>query len=557
MYLEHYRLNVKPFEIAPDSNFLWFGEKLHADFMTLKKVIHEDKGSVVLMGEPGTGKSTLLNGIERFLGDSYEFIKITAPSLSELDFFNWVADAFGIETAFNRREDLSIGLRRFADDPATNVRRVVLMVDDAHLASPNLLGQLRLLSTIQKEDRFLIHIVFAGPKEFDRMLRANPSFSQTPAMSYTLRPLMEMETAEYILHRLRVAGSETDIFTSNAMAEIFHFSNGIPRMINIICDNALMRGYALNTPLIGPEIIWESQGPGHRLIHEICELDKEFAAQHPVHLQTHRGQAVLAIGPPSATQKRLPGAISRRWHGLLKTLGLRPLTVKGALAAPISLFILLGVFGHFYFPKEDDEPPFTQVQIHPEHVPGRPTILPTETSSKAPSGIEGVVPVAEVQKHEGRVDRRPGLALPSNEDRGSASEINRLQGQLRFLLEQLQTALDATAQLEKRIQALEKNLHTDLNELELAKKRLGELEGEAAAKDWKLAQMEQILQTLEKDLQTQLVDLRTQRNPAPASAGASRTLLAPKRTVVRPEKRRPVQLAPTDIMDFLLREKMQ
>jgi general secretion pathway protein A len=95
--------------------------------------------------------------------------------------------------------------------------------------------------------RFLINIVFAGQNEFGEVLKTNRAFSQTIAMSYTLQPLTETETAEYIMHRLRVAGATTEIFTSSAITEIFHLSEGIPRLINIISDNALLSGYALNT----------------------------------------------------------------------------------------------------------------------------------------------------------------------------------------------------------------------------------------------------------------------------------------------------------------------
>jgi general secretion pathway protein A len=95
----------------------------------------------------------------------------------------------------------------------------------------------------------------AQQDEFDEVLNANRVLSQTIAMNYTLQPLTEAETSEYIKHRLRVAGSETEIFTSSAIVEIFHLSRGIPRLINIIGDNALLSGYASNIKKIGPEII--------------------------------------------------------------------------------------------------------------------------------------------------------------------------------------------------------------------------------------------------------------------------------------------------------------
>jgi type II secretory pathway predicted ATPase ExeA len=567
MYREHYRLQLKPFEIDPDPKFIWIGETHQAAFDTFRTAILENEGIVYLAGEPGSGKTTFLSGVACFLDHPFQCVQISDPSLNEIDFFRPLADAFGFENSSNRREDVFAYLRRFADEPSENSKRVVLLIDDAHRLGLKPLRQLRLLANLTKEGRSPIHIVCAGQSPCERLLPENHAFSPTVAMQYTLQPLTETETADYIGHRLQVAGAKTEVFTSSAIVEIFRLSAGIPRLINIICDNAMQSGYARGAPTIGPGIVLDSYGPGHRLIHEICELDKELSAQRPTRLPAPRSGPALAIGDPASLKHRPPATSPGRWQVLLKRLGLKPLTVKGALAVPISVFILLGIFAHFYFPSEDDDPLFRQVQIHSEQVPGRQTILQIETPFRDPSGIKGVAPVAEIQKHEVRVDRQPGLTVPSNEDRGPAPEINRLQDQLRFLLQQLQTAFDATAQLEQRIQAIEKDLHA---EKDSQTKRIAE----AFSKELEIQELRQKLETFESQqlaleeevkkirnvhaqLQTQLVDLRIQKSPPPASADTLRTPLKPKRTVVRPEKREPVQPAPTDIMDFFLKEKMQ
>ena len=132
MYLEHYQLESKPFEIDPDPKFLWLGEKHKEAFATLKYVIKENKGLVCLMGEPGTGKSIFLNGIAYSFGSQILSAKIHDPSFIEGDFFNFVADAFKIEKSFNSREDFFIYLRQFALDASANAKRAVLVIDDAH-----------------------------------------------------------------------------------------------------------------------------------------------------------------------------------------------------------------------------------------------------------------------------------------------------------------------------------------------------------------------------------------------------------------------------------------
>ena len=530
MYLEHYQLESKPFGIDPDPKFLWLGEKHKEAFATLKYVIKENKGLICLMGDPGTGKSIFLNTIAYSFGNQILSAKIHDPSLTEGDFFNFVADLFKIEKSFNGIEDFFIYLRQFALDASAKAKRVVLVIDEAHLLSARLLEQIRLVSNIKKEGRLLITIVLAGQNQFGEVLKTNSALSQIIAMNYTLQPLTATETAEYIIHRLRVAGSETEIFTSSAIAEIFHLSEGIPRLINIISDNALLRGYALNIKKIGAEIILDLQGPAHKLIHGIYELEKEFIADHSVHPQEG---AVLVLDTQPVKKNRPIKPIFRLFQNLLETLRLKPLTVKGVSVAPISLIILLSVFGYFYFSNGDDGQPLIKTQTHSEQVSGRQTILQTDASFKTPSGLKGTATAAEIKKHGGSGDRQPGIAVPSNEDRTRAPEIARIQDQLRFLLQQLQTVFEATTQLEQNLKALEKDLN-------LEKGSKGKLSAEAtskesviqalqknieASKSQQLALEEEVKKTKSDNaqLQGQLADLKTQKAASETQLGQQQT----------------------------------
>ena len=543
MYLEHYQLKLKPFEIDSNPKFLWLGGKHKEAFATLKYVIKENKGSVCLMGDPGTGKSIFLNTIAYSFGNQILSAKIHNPSLIEGNFFNFVADAFKIEKSFNSREDFFIYLRQFALDAFAKAKRAVLVIDEAHRLSARLLEQIRLVSNIKKEGRLLITIVFAGQIEFGEVLKKNSALSQTIAMNYTLQPLTTTETAEYIMHRLRVAGSETEIFTSSAIAEIFHLSEGIPRLINIISDNALLRGYALNIKKIGSEIILDLQGPAHKLIHEICELEKDFISHHPVHPQE---RAVLARGAQPVKKNRQPNTIFRLFQNLLETLRLKPLTFKGGSVAPISLILLLSIFSYFYFSNEDDGQPIMKTQTHSEQASGRQTILQTEVSFKNPSDLKGTAAVAEIKKHGGSGDRQPGIAVPSNEDRTRAPEIARIRDQLRFLLQQLQAVFEATTQLEQNLKALEKDLT-------LEKGSKGKLSGEATSKESVILALQKSIEisksqqmALEEEvkktkndnaqLQAQLLDLKTQRAASETSSDLHRPQATPKPTVDRPER---------------------
>lgn len=123
MYLEHYRLKLKPFEIDPDPKFIWFGAMHREAFAALKNVIFENRGLVAIMGEPGTGKSTFLNAVVRSFDKQILSAKIHDPSLSDRDFFNLVADAFGIEKSFNSKKDFFLCLTRFALDAFANSKK--------------------------------------------------------------------------------------------------------------------------------------------------------------------------------------------------------------------------------------------------------------------------------------------------------------------------------------------------------------------------------------------------------------------------------------------------
>jgi type II secretory pathway predicted ATPase ExeA len=556
MYLEYYHLHEKPFEITPDPKFIWFGTRHKAALETLRKVILNNEGIVLLSGAPGTGKSTFLSGAARYLGHSLQCVQISDPSVGNIDFFRLSADAFGIGNSVYGKEEVFSQLRRFAFDTNDDVREVAFLIDDAHRLSLKHLRQLQFLGNIRQEGRSLIQIVFTGQSQCKRLLPDGLTFKQTVALNYTLQPLTEPETVDYIRHRLRVAGAKNEIFTDSAMAEIFHLSGGIARLVNIICDNALLSGCARNAPIIGSKIIMDSHGPVHRLIHEICELDKELSAQNPAHLPSHRGQPTLALGASASSRNRTPVTHLRRLQILLKRLGLMPLTVKGAMVAPLSLITLLGIFGHFYFSNEDKGPPFTQVHISSESRPGSQGTPPPVNSFNRPSGVDRTADLSKGQTHEGRAARAAGPTAAIDGDRLSAHQINQLRGELQLLRQQLQVASDARTQLEQKVQTLEQALHTE-------KDTEGKLVAESSAKASEIQELRNMFESfkrqqllMEKDLiqlrderielQTRLMNLSGQKTQASSSADELKTLPKKKRTVAKAERKKTAPPAASD-----------
>lgn len=259
MYLAHYNLAEKPFQITTDSRFLWLGEKHKEAFATLQYGILDNKGFLLLTGDVGTGKTTLINALVRGLGPDIVLARIPDPRLSEMDFFRYLANAFKISGPFQSKGNFLYLFGQFLEKAHAGGKRVVLVIDEAQRLRPGLLEEIRHLSNIEKEDVKLLNIFFVGQVEFNNvlLLKKNRAIRQRITINYTLKPLTGEETGEYIKHRLKVAGGTGEIFTPEAVKGIYAFSRGAPRLINIICDRALLTGFVENANRIDGRIVGE------------------------------------------------------------------------------------------------------------------------------------------------------------------------------------------------------------------------------------------------------------------------------------------------------------
>ncbi len=261
MYTAHYNLKLKPFQLSSDSTFMWLGENHKEALATLRYGILDNKGFLLLTGDVGTGKTTLINALIGSLSNDVIYASVPDPNLEKMDFFNYIAAAFGLDREFDSKGKFLASFTSFLHSSYEDNKKVLLIIDESQLMTQELLEEVRLLSNIVTTDSNpLLNIFFVGQYEFNELIRRpeNRAIAQRITLNYYIEPLTLEETGEYIKHRLKIAGTTQKIFNSSAIKEIFAFSDGFPRKINVICDHCLMSAYADDKKTVTGAIARES-----------------------------------------------------------------------------------------------------------------------------------------------------------------------------------------------------------------------------------------------------------------------------------------------------------
>src|SRR5579863_3995836 len=245
MYLAFFGIAEKPFAITPDPRYLYLSAR-HADALAhLVYGINEAGGFIQLTGEVGTGKTTTIRSLLARAPKNAEIALILNPRLSPGELLRTLCEELGLgvgDADDGNIKELVDVLNRHLLHMHAQGRRVVLIVDEAQDLSPEVLEQIRLLTNLETETQKLLQIILIGQPELRSLLAREDlrQLAQRITGRYHLDPLSREETAAYVRHRLRVAGATRDVFTRGALYEIYRVSGGIPRLINIVCDRALL-----------------------------------------------------------------------------------------------------------------------------------------------------------------------------------------------------------------------------------------------------------------------------------------------------------------------------
>ena len=250
MYLEFYKLKESPFNITPDPHYLFFSRHHRAAYDHVLYGIRQRKGFIQLTGEVGSGKTTLCRAVLAELGNAVQTALILNPCLTETQLLRAILHDFGLKTGSNDMLKLIETLNEFLLKKMEAGGNVALLIDESQNLSPQLMEQVRLLSNLETTRQKLIQIVLIGQPELAEKLTA-PSLRQLRqriTVRYHLGPLAEDELPAYVAHRLRMAGSDGHIvFDAKALRIAYRYAEGIPRLINAVCDNALLAGYVAAT----------------------------------------------------------------------------------------------------------------------------------------------------------------------------------------------------------------------------------------------------------------------------------------------------------------------
>ncbi|PVV25466.1 MAG: general secretion pathway protein [gamma proteobacterium symbiont of Ctena orbiculata] len=252
MYEKFYGLTEKPFSLLPDPDFLVLGKKHSAAYTALEYGLVSQAGFTVVTGEVGSGKTTLIRHLLNRLDDDITVGLVSSSHHEMGELLQWLLYAFNLDYRETQKVGLYDLFTQFLIDQYANNKRTVLIIDEAQNLQPEVLEELRLLSNINADKHQVLQIVLVGQPQLRELLRHRDllQFQQRISVDFHLSALDADETRFYIFQRLILAGRDKPLFTRKAINIIYQASGGIPRVINTLCDTALVYGFADQKPVL-------------------------------------------------------------------------------------------------------------------------------------------------------------------------------------------------------------------------------------------------------------------------------------------------------------------
>ncbi len=262
MYKDYFGFKEDPFSIAPDPQFLYMSERHREALAHLIYGMKADSGFVLLTGEVGTGKTTVCRCLLGQIPENSEIAFILNPKLSAIELLATICDELGIpypvdKTSAKVLVDL---INRFLLDAHAKGKKTVLIIDEAQNLSIDVLEHIRLLTNLETDKNKLLQVIMLGQPELNHML-SRPELrqlAQRVTARYHLEPLAKEELLSYLQHRLAVAGVERALFSKTAVNKLYKLTDGIPRLINLLCDRALLGAYVKGQSCVGPDLLKEA-----------------------------------------------------------------------------------------------------------------------------------------------------------------------------------------------------------------------------------------------------------------------------------------------------------
>lgn len=333
MYESHFGLEKSPFSMTSDPNCLFMTEQHREAIAGLVYAIRSRKGLLVLSGEVGTGKTTVLARVVKHLPrTTVQVAVILHPTLTPDEFLEMVMLDLGIEDIPASKAQRLHKLQYFLVNCRAENKVAALIVDEAHKLSPEVLEEIRLLGNLDAADQKLLQVVLVGQSELDEMLRREDlrQLKQRVALRVSLKALSKAEVHDYISYRWRQAGARQPIpFSSDAVAQIIHWSNGVPRLINSLCDQSLLVAFGNGSKVVQPEYVMEAardldlSRPASRVM---AALESAVPAAAPVAASAVPASPVAASAAPAS-----PNGVATGHHNHVPAPVSKPVAAPGTV----------------------------------------------------------------------------------------------------------------------------------------------------------------------------------------------------------------------------------